>query len=215
MKQYKDITKNAVRHVIEPFLSQYGFCRSKEKDFFRVRGDFLDNIYFGFGRWGADVIYIYYSVHLLTDPIDNIDTYIVGDRFSATWRRSDHEACCQSAQALLPKLEAYALQWFNEVDCVDKYEGAVYEYGYLSIFAAIAQNDWQRAQLYIEDKLTSKSGLPFNYGYPDEDVLKTKNQHVEQLRLALEAIKTNTVEQWRVQVIANKCSQLGIKIDHE
>jgi hypothetical protein len=111
MKQFKDPTKNAVRNVIEPRLSEFGFVRAKEKDFCRLRGPLMDQINFGFGRWGADVIYIYYSVHLIEDPITSIQTYHAGSRLSASWHSNDHESCIDSAEVILRDLQTFAFPW--------------------------------------------------------------------------------------------------------
>lgn len=213
MKHYKDPTKHAVRNVIEPFLSEHGFSRSKEKDFFRVRGELLDAIYFGFGRWGSDVIYIYYSVHLLADPVTNIDTYHVGDRISAKWFPNDHDAACVSAKKLLHDVKKYAFEWFNEIDSVKKLEGAWFDTGPTVAFTAIAQGDLNRAKIYLEDSISRKSPLIYESGYPGwrDNEYGIEPEKKEQLKLALNAVVSGAVDEWKDKVKKQRCDQLGIK----
>lgn len=213
MKQYKDPTKHAVRNVIEPFLADYGFSRSKEKDFFRVRGDLLDNIYFGFGRWGSEVIYIYYSVHLLVDPVTSISTYRVGNRLSANWFPKDHDAACKSAKEILKEIKACAFEWFDEIDSVNKLEGAWFDKGSTAAFTAIAQGELDRAKIYLEDALAQKAPLIYESGYPgwrDNEYGLDHEKH-EQMQLALDAIQAGTIEEWKHKVRTERCIKFDIK----
>jgi len=212
MKQYKDPTKNAVRNVLEPALAEKGFVRSKEKDFFRIRGALLDNIYFGFGRWGSEVIYIYYSVHLVEDPVTSIDTYNVGGRLSASWFPKDHEAAIESARKILKDIEKSAMAWFEEVDSVEKLEGAWYDSGSTSAFTAIALNDLGRARIYLADSIARKAPLIYESGYPGwrENESGIDGERVEILQEALEAIDTGKIDSWKEKVRDKKLSKLGI-----
>lgn len=212
MKQYKDPTKNAIRNVIEPALARSGFIRSNEKDFFRVRGELLDNIYFGFGRWGSDVIYIYFSVHLLIDPVTSIATYHVGDRLSAKWFPKDHDAASASAAAILEDIEKYAFEWFGQIDDVRKFEGAWFDRGSTAAFAAISQGDLGRAKIYLQDSLSRKAPLIYESGYPgwreNEYGIDLEKQH--EIQRALDAIEAGTICQWKSDVINEKLKRLGI-----
>lgn len=212
MKQLKDPTKNAVRNVIEPGLSEFGFVRSKEKDFYRVRGPLMDKIYFGFGRWGSDVIYVYYSVHLIEDPVTSVHTYQAGDRLSASWSPENHEACIESAEMILRDIKTFAFPWFNEIDSVHKYEGAWFDSGIAAAFAAIARNDLVNARIYLRDAIARRAPLIYSSGYPGwrSNEYGRDQEEIDALELALAAIEAGTVGAWRQEIRRQKFIQLGI-----
>ena len=212
MKQFKDPTKNAVRNVIEPALAVHGFVRAKEKDFYRVRGSLIDAITFGFGRWGSEVLYIYYSVHLVEDPVTSPYTYHAGDRLSAVWHPKSHESSIASAEAIIEDLRTYAFRWFDEIGSVEKYEGAWFDSGIAAAFAAISLGEFDRARIYLADAIARKAPLIYDSGYPGwrSNEYELDQERVSKLREALEAVESGAVEEWRQRVRSNKYRELGL-----
>ncbi|WP_026375746.1 hypothetical protein [Aestuariibacter salexigens] len=214
MRQYKDPTKNALRNLIEPHLSKLGFQRSKEKDFYRIRGALLDHIYFGFGRWGSDVIYIYCSVHLLSSPIDDVDSYDVGFRLSSKWSSKNHDVAMKYARDILAEVESCAFEWFRTIDSLEKLEGACFNSGPEVAFIALEKGDLSKAKILLEDALSRKAPLIYDSGYPGwrENEYGLNEEYQEYLLNALNAVNSNSVESLKTNLISERCAKLGITV---
>jgi len=213
MKQFKDPTKNAVRHIFEPYLNEHGFTRHKEKDFNRIRGDLVDHIYFGFGRWGSEVMYIYFSTHLLLDPTLNINTYTIGDRISEKWNPVDHDSAINCANHIVKQLDQSALKWFNYMDSVEKYQGAICNHSSQLAFSAISINDYSRAEIYLKNSIAIKKPLIFESDYPgyrDHETLKDEGL-LSLEKDALDALLNGKIEQWKMDTRKTQSLKLGIK----
>lgn len=213
MRRYKDATTHAVRNVIEPYLAEAGFTRFKSKDFCRLRGDFFDHVYFGFGRWGSDSLYVYYSLHLLTDPITSKNTYHAGGRLSGRWFPQDHEKACLAAADICSAIQEQALPWFAEMNCVEKYQGVWYENGAAIAFSEIARGDYVRACLFLEDYVSDKSDLIYSSGYPGcrDYEYSMDGENRDMAMAALEAIRRGEIEQWKEATRLRNLSEWGIK----
>jgi hypothetical protein len=213
MRQLRNPTRNAIRRIVEPRLATFGFVRSKEKTFFRVRGPLLDQIHVGFGGWGSSYIYVYYSVHLVEDPVTSQGTYHVGGRLTFDWSASDHDVCEKSTLDMLDKLESMALPFFEAVT-LPLYEGAWWRWGGAAAFAALARNDIENARIYLVDSIHGRAPLIYSSGYPgwrsNEEPYARKEAHIKALKEALDAIDSGKVEAWRRKVRAMKLESLGI-----
>lgn len=214
VRQLKDPTRNAIRNVIEPWLSNSGFVPAEKMSFNRLRGPLIDHISFEFGRWGrGEVIYAYFSVHLVEDPVTSLHTHHAGGRLGASWYPEDRDACKAAAEAMLDNLRLSAFLWFDEIDSISKYEGAWFDSGIAVAFAAIARSDVELARIYLRDALARKAPVVYSSGYPGW----RSNEHgrsqdeVDALTDALAAIESGTVDVWRRKIREQRLDELGMK----
>ncbi|WP_207061903.1 hypothetical protein [Motiliproteus sp. SC1-56] len=158
------------------------------------------------------MLYIYYSVHLVEDPVTSTGTYHVGDRLSASWYPKNHDAAVNEAKRILPELERYAFPWFDKIDSAEKFEGAWFDYGKSAAFAAVAMGELDRAKIYLEDAIAKKAPLIYDSGYPGwrDNEYGVEEEEITKLQEALEAIKSGTIETWREKARQEKFTEVGI-----
>lgn len=213
MKVLKDPTQNAMRNIVDPFLKSEGFQRTKERLFLRVRGEFVDCVHIGFGRWGSDSIYVYFSVHLIADPILNIYSYEFGDRTSIKWFPKSHEKALAAAGVIVQEIRRCALPWFECIASIEQYEGATNQYAWESALCALLGGDEGRALVYLGNGESAEKQLPYVYGYPEpqwdqEELERRSNERLEFSQLKKALVKAVLAGEFRSWADSNRASNL-------